>query len=313
VGRVFSTEPDTDAIAETGIDTDNDIAAADDADADIADQRDADEPFFGMHSEGLVLTGLALGPGLRRAARVCIAAALGLGVLFWLVLVAVYGYRVFVRGGDVNPDMPHLRDVRPWTAYYLVGAVWAVAVGVFGLVTRGSSRRLLWCFGCLVSAFYWPIGMAGSMVLLAWQRRDAAAPRRLVLGALAVLVAAGGSLWRFGAPSDPASAHAIAVGSDGDLLGTWHSRTGMSVELRGDGTYDASALSGGGLGSGDGVPASSGRWDSEALDGYSGVRLEVDGDLAQSLVFDVYRAGPDLLLCATDDPAHPCRVVLRRA
>src|SRR4051812_50077202 len=103
-----------------------------------------------MHSEGLVLTGLVLGPGLRRAARVCIAAALGLGVLFWLVLVAVYGYRVFVRGVDANPDMPHLRDVRPWTAYYLAGALWAVAIGVFGLVTRGGSRRVvggLWRFG----------------------------------------------------------------------------------------------------------------------------------------------------------------------
>jgi hypothetical protein len=42
------------------------------------------------------------------------------------------------------------------------------------------------------------------------------------------------------------------------------------------------------------------------------VRLLVDGDLATSLLFDVYRAGPDLLLCAGTNLDEPCQVVLRR-
>ena len=134
--------------------------------------------------------------------------------------------------------------------------------------------------------------------------------RRAVLAGVAVLIAVAGMGWRLGvAPT--ASAKAVAVGSDGDLLGTWRSHSGMSVDLRADGTYAASALSGGGLG--DEVPASSGRWDSEGLDGHTGVRLQVDGDLSQSLVFDVYKAGPDLLLCSTSDADKPCQVVLRRS
>jgi hypothetical protein len=135
--------------------------------------------------------------------------------------------------------------------------------------------------------------------------------RRIALVGLAALVAVGGSMWRFAAPAEGATQ--VAVGSDGDLLGTWKSRSGMSVELHGDGTYDATALSGGGLGDAvEGVPASAGRWDSETTDGHSGVRLQVNGDLANSLWFDVYRAGPDLLLCATSDPDSPCSVVLWR-
>jgi hypothetical protein len=148
-------------------------------------------------------------------------------------------------------------------------------------------------------------------VLVAGRRPGPAVSRRVALVGLAALVAVGGSVWRFAGHAE--GARQVAVGSDGDLLGTWKSRSGMSVELRGDGTYDASALSGGGLGdAGDGVPASSGRWDSESTDGHSGVRLQVNGDLANSLWFDVYRAGPDLLLCATGDPDEPCQVVLRR-
>ena len=76
----------------------------------------------------------------------------------------------------------------------------------------------------------------------------------------------------------------------------------MSVVLRADGTYTAGALSGGGLGAGDGVPASAGTWDTESPGGHSGVRLQVDGDLSHSVWFDVYKAGPDLVLCASDDP-----------
>ncbi|WP_344662920.1 hypothetical protein [Catenulispora subtropica] len=281
-----------------------------DAEAGYDPETDgAEESFFGMQSEGLVLTALALGPGIRRLGRVCLAVALGLGVLFWAVLAALYGYRLF-QGAQANPDMPHLPDGRPWTAYYLVGALWAVGVGVWGLATRGSGPRLVWCFSCLVTAFFWPMGMAASVAAVAIRRPGAAMSRRLLLAGLAVLVAAGGLAWRVDAPSvDPRQ---TTVGADGDLLGTWHSRAGMSVELRVDGTFAASALSGGGLRSGEPVPASSGRWESESADGHSGVRLLVDGDLSDSLWFDLYKAGPDLVLCSTSDPDEPCQVALRR-
>ncbi|GAA2061301.1 hypothetical protein GCM10009839_85380 [Catenulispora yoronensis] len=271
----------------------------------------ADEgSFFGMQSEGLVLTGLALGPGLRRLARVCLAAALGLGVLFWAVLVLVYGYRVCFQGSSTNPDMPNLADGRPWAAYYLVGALWAVGVGVWGLATRGGFARLAWCFACLVTAFFWPLGLAASVGAMAIRRPGAAMSRRLLLAGLAVLVAAGGVAWRVDAPAS--DAEQVAVGADGDLLGTWHSRSGMSVELRPDGTFAASPLTGGGLRDGEPIAASSGRWDAESADGHSGVRLLVDGDLSNSLWFDLYKAGPDLLLCSTNDPDDPCQVALRR-
>ncbi|ACU70218.1 hypothetical protein Caci_1293 [Catenulispora acidiphila DSM 44928] len=273
----------------------------------------AEESFFGMHSEAAVVTGIGLGPGLRRAARVCVGLMLVLGVVFWVVLALLYGYRVFFEGAHSNPDMPGLPDHRAWTAYYLVGGLWAVGVGVFGLaaLARGSGARLLWCFGCLVTAFFWPLGMAASAVVVAARRPGVAVSRRIAVASIAVLVAVGGSMWRFAAPSGD-GARAVSVGADGDLLGTWKSRSGMSVQLREDGTYAASALSGGGLGDGEPVPASSGLWDSESTDGHSGVRLLVDGDLATSLWFDVYRAGPDLLLCAGTDADKPCQVVLRR-
>lgn len=294
--------------------------AARDAEAAGAEFDDAaagggEESFWGMQSEGMqnervVLTGLALGSGARRLARVCLAVALGLGVVFWAVLIVLYAHRVFFLGASPNPDMPHLADDRPWAAYYLLGSVWAVGIGAWGLATRGGFARLTWCFACLVTAFFWPLGLAASLAAVAIRRPAVAMSRRLLLAGLALLLIAGGSAWRFTEPSaDPEPA---AVASDADLVGPWHSRSGMSVDLRSDGTYDASALSGGGLGSGDGVPASSGRWDSETADGASGVRLQVDGDLANSLLFDVYRAGPDLVLCASAEPDEPCDLVLRR-
>lgn len=270
-----------------------------------------EEPFFGMQSEASTLTGVALGPGLRRAALVCVGALVGLGVLFWGALALYFAYRVFFDSPHVNPDMPHLPDARPWTAFYLVGALWGVGVGLFGLASRWRPRLLLWCFCCLVTAFFWPAGMAASAVAVAWRRRDLAASRRIVLVALAVLVAIGGPVWRFAAPSS--TAEPVAVGSDGDLLGTWRSSSGMSVVLRADGSYTAGALSGGGLGAGDGVPASVGMWDTESPGGRSGVRLQIEGDLSHSVWFDVYKAGQDLVLCASDDPANPCQVVLRRS
>ncbi|WP_194918033.1 hypothetical protein [Catenulispora rubra] len=274
-------------------------------------QGGGDEPFFGMQSEAAVVTGVALGPGLRRGALVCVGALVGLGVLFWAGLAVFYVYRVFFDSAHVNPDMPRLPDGRPWTAFYLVGAVWAIGVGLFGLVSRWHPRLLVWCFACLVTAFFWPAGMAASAIAVAWRRRDLAASRRLALALLAVLVAIGGPVWRFAAPSS--TAEPASVASDGDLLGTWHSRSGMSVALHGDGTYTAGTLSGGGLGAGDGVPASAGTWDSESPGGHSGVRLQIDGDLSHSVWFDVYKAGPDLVLCASDDPGNPCQVVLRRS
>src|SRR3989442_10737935 len=107
-------EPDLDVV-EPG-EADPDLAAAEQGDGglDVAEPGVADdaspeqEPFFGMQSEGIVVTGLALGPGLRRAAKVCFAATLGLGVLFWLVPAMVFGYRVLFESGNANPDMPHL-------------------------------------------------------------------------------------------------------------------------------------------------------------------------------------------------------------
>ncbi|WP_370383243.1 hypothetical protein [Catenulispora sp. GAS73] len=279
-------------------------SAGDDASA-------GDEPFFGMQSEAAVVTGVALGPGLRRGALVCVGALVGLGVLFWAGLAVFYVYRVFFESAHANPDMPRLPDGRPWTAFYLVGAVWAIGVGLFGLVSRWHPRLLVWCFACLVTAFFWPAGMAASAIAVAWRRRDLAASRRLALAAFAVLVAIAGPVWRFAAPSS--AAEPTSVASDSDLLGTWHSRSGMSVALDGDGTYTAGALSGGGLGAGDGVPASAGTWDSESPGGHSGVRLQIDGDLSHSVWFDVYKAGPDLVLCASDDPSNPCQVVLRRS
>jgi hypothetical protein len=276
----------------------------------------ADESFFGMQSESAVLTGVALGPGLRRGALVCVGALVGLGVLFWGALAVFYAYRVFFASAHANPDMPHLPDGRPWTAFYLVGALWAVGVGLFGLVARWHPRLLLWSFGCLVTAFFWPVGMAASAIAVAWRRRDLAASRRLALASLAVLVAVAGPVWRFAAPAT--TAEPAVVGSNSALLGTWHSRTGMSVVLRADGTYtadalSADALSSGGPGAGDGVPASSGTWDTENPGGHSGVRLQIDGDLSHSVWFDVYKAGSDLVLCASDDPSSPCQVVLRRS
>ncbi|WP_370351759.1 hypothetical protein [Catenulispora sp. EB89] len=270
-----------------------------------------DESFFGMQSEAGVVSGVALGPGLRRGALVCVGALVGLGVLFWAGLAVYYVYRVFFDSAQVNPDMPRLPDGRPWTAFYLVGAVWAIGVGLFGLVSRWHPRLLVWCFACLVTAFFWPAGMAASAIAVAWRRRDLAASRRLALAVLAVLVAVGGPVWRFAAPSS--AAEPASVASDSALIGTWHSRSGMSVALHGDGTYTAGALSGGGLGAGDGVPASAGMWDSESPGGHSGVRLQIDGDLSHSVWFDVYKAGPDLVLCASDDPGNPCQVVLRRS
>lgn|GEM_PF-3586622 len=271
----------------------------------------AEESFFGMQSESAVLTGVALGPGLRRGALVCVGALVGLGVLFWGGLAVYYAYRVFFASAHANPDMPHLPDARPWIAFYLTGALWAVGVGLFGLVARWRPRLLLWSFGCLVTAFFWPVGMAASAIAVAWRRRDLAASRRIALALLAVLVAVAGPLWRFAAPAT--TAEQAVVGSDTVLLGTWHSRTGMSVVLRADGTYTAGALSGGGLGSGEGIPASAGMWDTESPGGRSGVRLQIDGDLSHSVWFDVYQAGSDLVLCASDDPSNPCEVVLRRS
>lgn len=283
------------------------------ADDDIADRAEAgpdEESFFGMQSESAVLTGVALGPGLRRGAVACVGALVGLGVLFWGALAAFYAYRVFFASAHVNPDMPHLPDARPWTAFYLVGALWAVGVGLFGLVARWHPRLLLWSFGCLVTAFFWPAGTAASAIAVAWRRRDLAVSRRLALACLAVLVAVAGPVWRFAAPAT--TAEPAAVGSDSALLGAWHSRTGMSVVLRADGTYTAGAFSGAGLGTGDGVPASTGMWGTESPGGHSGVRLQIDGDLSRSVWFDVYKAGSDLVLCASDDPGSPCEVVLRR-
>ncbi|NUR25492.1 MAG: hypothetical protein HOV83_06525 [Catenulispora sp.] len=272
------------------------------------DAEQPEESFFGMQSEGMVLTGLALGPGLRRLGRVCVAVALGLGVAFWTVLVLLYGYRL-IQGTQANPDMPHLPDGRPWTAYYLAGAVWAVAIGVWGLATRGSGPRLAWCFGCLVTAFFWPLGMAATVAAVAIRRPGAAMSRRLLLSGLAVLLAAGGLAWRVDAPS--VNPKQTAVSSDDVLLGIWHSRSGTSVELRPDGTFTADALSAGGRQPAEPLTAS-GRWESESLDGHSGVRLLVDGDLSNSRWFDLYKAGPDLVLCSSDDPGDPCEVVLRR-
>lgn len=276
----------------------------------------AEESFFGMQSESAVLTGVALGPGLRRGALVCVGALVGLGVLFWAALAVFYAYRVFFVSAQANPDMPHLPDGRPWTAFYLLGALWAVGVGLFGLVARWHPRLLLWSFGCLVTAFFWPAGMAASAVAVAWRRRDLAPPRRIALASLAVLVAVAGPVWRFAAPAT--TAEPAVVGSDVALLGTWHSRTGMSVVLRADGTYtagglSADAFSGGGLGAGDGVAAEAGMWDTESPGGHSGVRLQIDGDLSHSVWFDVYKAGSDLVLCASGDPSSPCQVVLRRS
>ncbi|NUR61919.1 MAG: hypothetical protein HOV87_25150 [Catenulispora sp.] len=269
-----------------------------------------EESFFGMQSEGVVLTGIALGPGLRRLGRVCLAAALGLGVLFWLVLVLLYGYRVCFGDGASNPDMPNLVDDRPWTAYYLAGALWAVAVGAWGLATRGGYARLAWCFGCLVTAFFWPLGLAASLAVVAIRRPGAAMSRRLLLTGLAVLVAAGGLAWRVDAPAT--GPHQTAVSSDSALLGSWHSRSGITLELRPDGTFTAGSLSGGGRRDGDTIASASGRWESESADGHSGVRLLVDGDLSNSLYFDLYEAGPDLVLCSTNDTDEPCETVLRR-
>ena len=270
-----------------------------------------EESFFGMQSEAAVVTGVALGPGLRRGALVCVGALVGLGVLFWAGLAVFYGYRVFFESPHANPDMPHLPDGRPWTAFYIVGALWAVGVGLFGLVSRWHPRLLLWCFACLVTAFFWPAGMAASAVAVAWRRPDLAASRRVGLALLAVLVAVAGPVWRFAAPSS--TAQPASIGSDRTLVGTWHSRSGMSVVLRADGTYTAGALSGGGLGAGDGIPASAGMWDSETPGGHSGVRLQIEGDLSHSVWFDVYQAGSELVLCASDDPGNPCQVVLRRS
>ncbi|WP_370373003.1 hypothetical protein [Catenulispora sp. GP43] len=299
------------AVAGGGVPFSGDVSAAggEQSEADLASADP--EPFFGMQSEASTLTGVALGPGLRRAALVCVGALVGLGVLFWGALALYFAYRVFFDSPHVNPDMPHLPDARPWTAFYLVGALWGVGVGLFGLTARWRPRLLLWCFGCLVTAFFWPAGVAASAVAIGWRRRDLAVSRRVAVVALAVLVAVGGPVWRFAAPSS--TAKAVAVGSDGDLLGTWRSRSGMSVVLRADGTYTAGALAGGGLGAGDGVPASAGMWDTESPGGRSGVRLQIEGDLSHSVWFDVYRAGPDLVLCASDDPANPCQVVLRRS
>jgi hypothetical protein len=145
--------------------------------------------------------------------------------------------------------------------------------------------------------------MAASAIAAAWRRRDLAASRRIALALLAVLIAVAGPVWRFAAPSS--AAEPASVGSDRDLQGTWSTRSGMSVTLRADGTYTAGALL-------DGVPASEGVWDSESAGGHSGVRLQIDGDLSHSVWFDVYKAGPDLVLCASDDPADPCRAVFRR-
>lgn len=332
VGRVFSTDagsPADDVIAGA-------MSGDGDAVADVADpaalaggegdeghgaeghgaEGDGDEPlFWGMQNEGMEndrvgLTGAALRSGGRRLAVVCLAVALGLGVVFWAVLVVLYAHRVFFQGATTNPDMPRLTDGRPWAAYYLAGSLWAVGIGGWGLATRGGFTRLAWCFSCLVTAFFWPLGLAASVAAVAVRRPAAAMPRRVLLGGLAAVLVVGGSVWRFAAPS--AKPKPTAVASDADLLGTWRSHSGMSVELRSDGTYAASALSGGGLGDGDGVPASSGRWDSETANGDSGVRLQVDGELASSLLFDVYRAGPDLVLCASTDSADPCTVALRR-
>ena len=269
----------------------------------------AEESFFGMQSEGMVLTGLSLGPGIRRLARVCLAVALGLGVSFWAILAVLYTTRL-IQGTQPNPDMPHLPDGRPWTAYYLTGALWAVGIGIWGLATRGSSPRLAWCFSCLVTAFFWPLGLAASIAAVAVRRPGAAISRRLLLTGLAVLIAAAGLAWRVDAPSvDP---HPTTTGSDSDLLGTWHSHSGTSVELHPDGTFAASTLSGGGLRTGETLPPSSGRWESETTDGHSGIRLLVNGDLSNSLWFDLYMAGPDLVLCSTNTPTKPCEAVLRR-
>ena len=299
------TEPDFDPEADPPQDPDT----ATGPDPEPYAEPDAEEPFFGMQSEGMVLTGLALGPGIRRLGRVCLAVALGLGVLFWTILVALYTTRL-IQGTQTNPDMPHLPDGRPWTAYYLTGALWAVSIGVWGLATRGSSPRLAWCFSCLVTAFFWPLGLAASITAVALRRPAAAMSRRLLLTGLAVLIAAVGLAWRVDAPS--VNPQPTTSGSDADLLGTWHSRSGMSVELHADGTFAASPLSGGGQRTGETAPASSGRWESESTDGHSGIRLLIDGDLSNSLWFDLYKAGPDLVLCSTNDPDKPCEAVLRR-
>ena len=303
MGRVFSTDAG-EADSDIATDAPDGQPVSETAEADYAD-----EPFFGMQSEGLVLTGIALGPGLRRLARVCLAVALGLGVVFWVVLTVLYGHRVFFAGGQ-NPDMPNLADDRPWAAYYLAGALWAVGIGAWGLATRGGFARLTWCFSCLVTAFFWPLGMAASVAALAIRRPGAAMSRRLLLAGLAVLVAAGGLAWRVDAPT--AGPHQTTATSDTVLLGTWHSRTGIRVQLNPDGTFTAENLSGGGLREDETFTSASGRWDSEVTDGHSGVRLLVDGDLSNSLYFDLYKAGSDLVLCSTNDPDDPCEVVLRR-
>ncbi|NUP48110.1 MAG: hypothetical protein HOW97_12470 [Catenulispora sp.] len=279
--------------------------------SDGEEDFDPEASFFGMQSEGVVLTGVALGPGLRRLGRVCLAAALGLGVLFWVVLVMLYAYRVFIESPTANPDLPHLVDDRPWTAYYLVGALWAVAVGSWGLATRGGYARLTWCFACLVTAFFWPLGMAASAAAAAIRGPAAAMSRRLLLAGLAVLVAAGGLAWRVDGPATGPSQ--AAVSSDSDLLGTWHSRSGISVQLLADGTFAGESLSGGGMRDGDAIATASGRWEAESADGHSGVRLLVNGDLSNSLYFDLYKAGPELVLCSSNDPGEPCEVVLRRS
>lgn len=339
MGRVFSTGAGADAGSDIatdgpagevlavsvadGVPDDVGVDVADDVGGDVADVGvggaddladdglPAEESFFGMQSEGVVLTGLALGPGLRRLGRVCLAAALGLGVVFWLVLVLLYGYRVTFGDGATNPDMPNLVDDRPWTAYYLAGALWAVAVGTWGLATRGGYARLAWCFGCLVTAFFWPLGLAASLAVVAIRRPGAAMSRRLLLTGLAVLVAAGGLAWRVDAPAT--GPHQTALSSDTLLLGSWHSRSGIILELRSDGTFSAESLSGGGLRDGDTIASASGRWESESADGHSGVRLLVDGDLSNSLYFDLYQAGSDLVLCSSNDADEPCETVMRRS
>ena len=304
MGRVFF----------TGTGADADDAIADDIHAEGGElaQDGSQESFFGMRSEAAVLTGAALGPGLRRAAKVCLGVILVFGVVFWAAATLFLAYSVFGQGRHTNPDMPGLPDGRPWTAFYLVGALWAVGVGVFGLAAVRNGARLVWCLSCVATAFIWPLGLAASAAVVAGRRPGLAVSRRVALVALAGLVLVGGSVWGFTAPAG--GPQPIAVGSGGDLLGTWRSHSGMSVELRGDGTYVASALSGEGLGDGEEVvPASSGLWDSEDTGGgYSGVRLQIDGDLANSLWFEVYRAGPDLVLCSEVDPDEPCQVALRR-
>ena len=224
-----------------------------------------------------------------------------------------------------------------WDFYLVVGAVWSVGIGIFGLywgaraTTRfggtGSSARVGWCLAGVWLGYFWPVPVTAAAVAFAvWPRRlarkdqiwpkpaDPNARRRLIAArivavALAVPVAVAGSVW--GLRAHAAKLHQVSGASGSAVVGDWRAG-GMTITLRSDGTYSASDLTAADFDYNMLFPPGTGQWDltDSGTDRLDSVELRPSQD--RLLALSLYQASSIDYLCAQADPDNPCDIVFHR-